>query len=567
MSKKTILLADNSYTIRRIVELSFSEVEGIELISFENSLNLKEQLLELKPAVVLVDIKFPEFNGYEVCKFINEEETLKSTKVFLLKGGFEPVDENLLKGLSYIDIITKPFDSNALVTSIEKLIKDPSSVEAGESPPPIPEELPEVKDGPAGTDISFSDIKDEIESDEIKIDQTDKEPGVYPGEEVMPSEEITQGTQTEKQDSLSPEAPNSEDLDNPFKDEPGEVPEDKEDLDEEEYNIKMNIQQQEKELDLNSLTSDEIEIKKQIGLSKDLVQDKGEGPKEGSNLDEPPKEDEESELPEVGDFGMDEVKEIPEEKVEGIAEIPDLDTSEIEKEIGLEDEVKEEPLSSDLDEPAEQKPTMPEEQLVTYFDEEKKGESEDSPPPEGVEEGIDKLELMDEPPAEKELSLDEIGGEAVEEAPVAEEKEESGLELAPEKPPAETPLTLDEIGAEPEGEAPLQEAKVEEDLKLEMDEPLAEKEESLEDAAPEDKIEMVAEETTAEELKPEIDEFKEKIAETGEAISKEELQDKIEDKLSKSIQELLWEIVPPMAEKIIKEEIEKIKLEVTKAFD
>ena len=34
MSKKVIVLADNSYTIRRIVELSFSEIENIESPQF-----------------------------------------------------------------------------------------------------------------------------------------------------------------------------------------------------------------------------------------------------------------------------------------------------------------------------------------------------------------------------------------------------------------------------------------------------------------------------------------------------------------------------------------------------
>ena len=109
MSKKTIVLADNSYTIRRIVELSFSEEEEIELVSCEDGANLKERLLELKPEIVLVDIKLPEFSGYEVCKFINTTESLKLTKVFLLKGGFEPIDESLLTNLKYASIITKPF--------------------------------------------------------------------------------------------------------------------------------------------------------------------------------------------------------------------------------------------------------------------------------------------------------------------------------------------------------------------------------------------------------------------------------------------------------------------------
>lgn len=40
------------------------------------------------------------------------------------------------------------------------------------------------------------------------------------------------------------------------------------------------------------------------------------------------------------------------------------------------------------------------------------------------------------------------------------------------------------------------------------------------------------------------------------------LTGKQEDRLNQTIKELLWEIVPPLAEKIIKEEIDKIKSEL-----
>jgi hypothetical protein len=42
---------------------------------------------------------------------------------------------------------------------------------------------------------------------------------------------------------------------------------------------------------------------------------------------------------------------------------------------------------------------------------------------------------------------------------------------------------------------------------------------------------------------------------------KMDLSGKLEDKLTLTIKELLWEIVPSLAEKIIKEEIDKIKAE------
>ncbi len=216
METKKIVLADSSYTIRRITELSFSEEEGIELITLENGFNIKEKLIELKPAAVLVDIKLSGLNGYDTCKFINETESLKETMVFLMKGGFEPVNEGLLKDLKYIDIITKPFDSNELVSSIKEML-DKDSVKA---PPIAPEDLPEidsideVEDG-----ISFSDIEDELKSDKIISEDLEEEKEELYNEEVLPSEEITQGPQLDKESSLDVNTFDTDEIENPFKEE------------------------------------------------------------------------------------------------------------------------------------------------------------------------------------------------------------------------------------------------------------------------------------------------------------------------------------------------------------
>ena len=42
--------------------------------------------------------------------------------------------------------------------------------------------------------------------------------------------------------------------------------------------------------------------------------------------------------------------------------------------------------------------------------------------------------------------------------------------------------------------------------------------------------------------------------------------EKIEDRLTVSVKEILWEIVPPLAEKIIKGEIEKLKSDIEKEY-
>ena len=226
MKKKVIALADNSYTIRRIVELSFSEIENVEVHSFENGSGLKEKLLALEPDVAIVDIKLPEISGYDICRFMNETPRLSRSRVFLMKGSFEAVDNDMIKNLKYEDIITKPFDSNALVGSVMKKLnlQEPKAAPdfPEDEPSSFPEDLIEIETDAAGTEgISFSDLRMDVGAPAPAGGTAPRIPVMEPAmekDEILPSEEITQGTQPPK-DNL--QAPDTEEvIHNPFSEEP-----------------------------------------------------------------------------------------------------------------------------------------------------------------------------------------------------------------------------------------------------------------------------------------------------------------------------------------------------------
>jgi DNA-binding response OmpR family regulator len=222
MKKKVIALADNSYTIRRIVELSFSEIENIEVHSFENGSGLKEKLLALEPDVVIVDIKLPEISGYDVCRFVNETPKLSRARVFLMKGSFEAVDNDVIKNLRYEDIVTKPFDSNALVGAVMKKLsqeeKKPAPDFPEDQPSSFPEDLIEIEtEAPPAEGISFSDLRLDLNT-QAPLGKVAPPPPVLERDEILPSEEITQGTQPLKDALQAPDA--EETIQNPFNDEP-----------------------------------------------------------------------------------------------------------------------------------------------------------------------------------------------------------------------------------------------------------------------------------------------------------------------------------------------------------
>jgi CheY-like chemotaxis protein len=90
---KTILLADDSITIQKIVNLTFSG-EGIDVVTVGNGDAAIKKVYDIHPDLVLADIFMPGKNGYEVCEYIKGESDLQRTPVILLVGAFEPFDSN-----------------------------------------------------------------------------------------------------------------------------------------------------------------------------------------------------------------------------------------------------------------------------------------------------------------------------------------------------------------------------------------------------------------------------------------------------------------------------------------
>ena len=128
MAKK-ILLADDSLTIQKVVELTFSDSE-YDLICVSNGQRALDKVAEHAPDLILADAVMPEKNGYEVCEAIKSNPTTSRIPVILLSGTFEPFDRDRAERLGCDAIVSKPFDSQQLLRQVEALLSRP----AGETP-------------------------------------------------------------------------------------------------------------------------------------------------------------------------------------------------------------------------------------------------------------------------------------------------------------------------------------------------------------------------------------------------------------------------------------------------
>ncbi len=118
---KTILLADDSLTIQKVVELTFSDTD-FEVIATSSGNELLERLPSSGADIVICDTIMPGIDGYGVCQGIKSEPSTLHIPVILMTGTFEPFDRDRALAAGCSEIITKPFEARNLVETVKKLV-------------------------------------------------------------------------------------------------------------------------------------------------------------------------------------------------------------------------------------------------------------------------------------------------------------------------------------------------------------------------------------------------------------------------------------------------------------
>jgi twitching motility two-component system response regulator PilG len=129
MSESTVLVVDDSPTIRKVVELTLKR-EQIRVLGAADGLSALAMVADEKPDLVLLDIMLPRMDGYQICQIIRRNKDYKKLPVIMLSGKdglFDRVRGRLAGSTEYI---TKPFDPNELVRVVRKhLTRKPSRMQ------------------------------------------------------------------------------------------------------------------------------------------------------------------------------------------------------------------------------------------------------------------------------------------------------------------------------------------------------------------------------------------------------------------------------------------------------
>ena len=119
---KRILIVDDDKgmadALRRVLILE----KKYEIQLAYNGFDAGRKIVEFSPHLVILDIKMPGMDGYEVACMIKGNNTTADSRIIAISAFFE---ENLMEKLTAIGVdacLDKPFDSKLLLDSIDKVL-------------------------------------------------------------------------------------------------------------------------------------------------------------------------------------------------------------------------------------------------------------------------------------------------------------------------------------------------------------------------------------------------------------------------------------------------------------
>ncbi|MGX7059583.1 response regulator YycF [Vagococcus humatus] len=123
---KKILVVDDEKPISDIVKFNLNK-EGYDVYTAYDGEEAIEQVKEVEPDLVLLDLMLPKIDGLEVCREIRKSYDMP---IIMVTAKDSEIDKVLGLELGADDYVTKPFSNRELVARVKANLRRQGSIEA-----------------------------------------------------------------------------------------------------------------------------------------------------------------------------------------------------------------------------------------------------------------------------------------------------------------------------------------------------------------------------------------------------------------------------------------------------
>lgn len=119
---KEILVVDDEPNMIDIAQAVLEE-RGFRVAGVHSGKECLKRLKGKKPDLILLDIRMPGMDGWEVLREIKKDERTKAIPVMMYTVVEKSLDEETLRERGVEEFIVKPFKLEDLIRKVEKIMK------------------------------------------------------------------------------------------------------------------------------------------------------------------------------------------------------------------------------------------------------------------------------------------------------------------------------------------------------------------------------------------------------------------------------------------------------------
>jgi two-component system, sensor histidine kinase and response regulator len=116
---KNVLVVDDEVDILKLVSVNLT-IRGYQVAEAQNGTQALAQVQSNPPALMVLDIKLPDFTGWELLKRIKKDAQITTAfPVLVITASITETAVDLEAFPSVVEILIKPFSTARLVSAVE----------------------------------------------------------------------------------------------------------------------------------------------------------------------------------------------------------------------------------------------------------------------------------------------------------------------------------------------------------------------------------------------------------------------------------------------------------------
>ncbi|MFH2135035.1 MAG: Hpt domain-containing protein [Pseudomonadota bacterium] len=121
-TKPLVMVVDDSLTVRKITT-RLLERNGYLTVTAKDGVDALEQLMEISPDVMLLDIEMPRMDGFELAKRLRQDSKTKALPIIMITSRTADKHRNYAMELGVNEYLGKPFQEDELLGHIANFVK------------------------------------------------------------------------------------------------------------------------------------------------------------------------------------------------------------------------------------------------------------------------------------------------------------------------------------------------------------------------------------------------------------------------------------------------------------